>query len=359
MRINLFNDAITKVSACLAEQHTSALWTQCGYTGDTNMSNLMRSVDDRTRLAGTNRLEVLLFSLGTDSKTKREEVFGINVFKVREVMHIPAITHAPDMPDVVEGMVSLRGVMVPVINLSRFCGIATDVPPQILMITEYNTHVQGFLVNSVDTIERLDWEDVKAPPPMLTKRLGGLVTAVAELDKDRLVMILDVEKVLAETGGFYDNDDVFDGIEKHDADEHITVLFADDSSVARGQISKTLEHMGIEYISTNTGAEAWAKLNEIAEHAEATGTAITDKIQFILTDVEMPEMDGYVLTRNVKNDSRFENIPIIMHSSLTSEANKALGKGVGADAYVPKFQPKELSNTLNKLIKARHTGSDE
>jgi two-component system chemotaxis response regulator CheV len=323
------------------------------------MSNLMRSIDDRTRLAGTNRLEVLLFSLGKDSKTEREEVFGINVFKVREVMHIPEITHAPDMPDEVEGMVSLRGVMVPVINLSKFCGIETDAPPQILMITEYNTHVQGFLVNSVDTIERLDWEDVKAPPPMLTKRLGGLVTAVAELAKDRLVMILDVERVLAETGGFYENEHVFDGVEKHSADEHITVLFADDSSVARGQISKTLEHMGIDYISAKTGAEAWAKLNELAEHAEATGKSISDRIQFILTDVEMPEMDGYVLTRNVKKDSRFDDIPVIMHSSLTSEANKALGKGVGADAYVPKFQPKELSSTLNKLIQERHIHDSE
>ncbi len=318
------------------------------------MSNLMRSIDDRTRLAGTNRLEVLLFSLGKDNKTEREEVFGINVFKVREVMHIPEITHAPDMPDEVEGMVSLRGIMVPVINLSKFCGIETATPPQILMITEYNTFVQGFLVHSVDTIERLDWEDVKTPPSMLTKRLGGLVTAVAELDNDRLVMILDVEKVLAETGGLYDNEHFFDGIEKHDASEHITILFADDSSVARSQISRTLDHMGVSYISATTGAEAWAKLNEIAERTAAENRDITDEIQFILTDVEMPEMDGYVLTRNVKQDSRFDDIPVIMHSSLTSEANKALGKGVGADAYVPKFQPQELSQTLNKLIKERH-----
>ena len=317
------------------------------------MSELMQSIDNRTRLAGTNRLEVLLFSLGKDSKTEREEVFGINVFKVREVMHIPDITHAPDMPDVVEGMVSLRGSMVPVINLSKFCKVDTATPPEILMITEYNTHVQGFLVNSVDTIERLDWDDVKTPPPMLTKRLGGLVTAVAELANDRLVMILDVEKVLAETGGFYDNEDIFNGIEKHEADEHITILFADDSTVARSQIAKTMQHMGIEYISVNTGAEAWAKLNEIAENAEANGTAITDAIQFVLTDVEMPDMDGYVLTQNIKKDSRFDDIPVIMHSSLTSEANRALGKGVGADAYVPKFQPQELSATLNKMIENR------
>ena len=111
------------------------------------MANFIQSVDDRTQLAGTNRLEVLLFSLGKDKKTGRDEVFGINVFKVREVMHVPEITHAPDMPESVEGMVGLRGSMVPVIDLQKFCGVDADEGPKILMITEYNKNVQGFLVH--------------------------------------------------------------------------------------------------------------------------------------------------------------------------------------------------------------------
>ena len=132
------------------------------------MTSFIQSVDARTQLAGTNRLEVLLFSLGNDTETGREEVFGINVFKVREVMHVPVITHAPDMPEAVEGMVSLRGTMVPVINLQKFCGVRTTSKPKILMITEYNKHIQGFLVDSVDMIERLNWDEIKAPPQMLT-----------------------------------------------------------------------------------------------------------------------------------------------------------------------------------------------
>ena len=314
------------------------------------MSKLMQSIDARTQLAGNNRLEVLLFSLGKNRVSGRDEVFGINVFKVREVMHIPEITHAPDMPDAVEGMVSLRGSMVPVINLSEFCNVQSEGPPEILMITEYNKHVQGFLVHSVDTIERLNWDDVKAPPSMITSRLGGLVTAVAELQDQRLVMIMDVERVLAETAGFYDGQDIYSGIETQKAGNNITVLFADDSSVARGQIVGTLDHMGIRHMGVSNGAEAWAKLNEIVEKSELAGEKITDNVNFILTDVEMPEMDGYVLTRKIKSDDRFKDIPVVMHSSLTAEANQALGKGVGADAYVPKFEPQELASTLVRLL---------
>ena len=313
------------------------------------MTSFIQSVDARTQLAGTNRLEVLLFSLGNDTETGREEVFGINVFKVREVMHVPVITHAPDMPEAVEGMVSLRGTMVPVINLQKFCGVQTSSKPKILMITEYNKHIQGFLVDSVDMIERLNWDEVKAPPQMLTSRLGGLVTAVAELNNGNLVMIMDVEKVLAETAGFYDNETIYEGIEPH-SNSGMTVLFADDSSVARNQIKNTLEKMDLKYISTINGMEAWKMLNNLADQADASGGSIADKIQLILTDVEMPEMDGYVLTRRIKEDARFSKIPVIMHSSLTADANQNLGKGVGADAYVPKFQPHELSHTLSTLL---------
>ncbi len=314
------------------------------------MSNLMQSIDDRTKLAGTNRLEVLLFSLGVDRETGRNEVFGINVFKVREVMHVPEITRAPDMPRGVEGMVSLRGIMVPVINLPKFCGMQTEDGTEILMITEYNKHVQGFLVNKVDTIKRLDWDDVKTPPPMIANRMGGLVTAVAELEDGTLVMIMDVEKVLAETVSFYAEDEIFDGIEANVFDQEITVLFADDSKIARDQVSSTLDHLGINYISANNGAEAWRKLKEIARQAEAADKSVSEVIQVVLTDVEMPEMDGYVLTRRIKEDPRFAGIPVVMHSSLSSEANKALGEGVGADAYVPKFQPVELAATLKNVI---------
>ncbi|MDF1589215.1 MAG: chemotaxis protein [Gammaproteobacteria bacterium] len=313
------------------------------------MATLIDSIDERTKLAGTNHLEVLLFSLGTSDKTGRNEVFGINVFKVREVLNIPEITSAPEMPDGVEGFVSLRGDMVPIINLQKFCKLETNDEPKILMITEYNTHVQGFLVTAVDTIQRLNWEQVKEPPPLLSKRLGGLVTAVSELPDNRLVMIMDVEKVLSDAGDFYD-EALFEGIHKLSSDQVHTVLFADDSAVARKQIAKALDHMGVNHISAKNGAEAWDLLNDIASKCEAKGQNITSEIQVVLTDVEMPEMDGYVLTQKIKADPKLQHLPVIMHSSLTAVANMNMGKNVGADAYVPKFQPRELAATLQEFF---------
>jgi len=313
------------------------------------MTSFINSVDQRTQLAGANRLEVLLFSLGQDTGTAREEVFGINVFKVREVMHVPEITRAPDMPDAVEGMVSLRGTMVPVINLQKFCGVVCEARPKILMVTEYNKHIQGFLVDSVETIERLSWEDVKTPPPMVTSRLGGLVTAVAELGDKRLVMIMDVEKVLAETAKFYDEELLFEEVDVYDKRE-VHGFFADDSSVARKQIAMTLDRMNIKHTCAVNGAEAWERLRELADRADAAGRPVTEYVDFVLTDVEMPEMDGYVLTQKIKGDPRFKDVPVLMHSSLTAEANQALGKGIGADAYVPKFEPRELAQALIRVL---------
>ncbi len=313
------------------------------------MPNFIQSVDERTNLAGTNRLEVLLFSLGKDDSTEREEVYGINVFKVREVMQVPDITHAPDMPESVEGMTSLRGIMVPVVNLPKFCGLNISAEPQILIVTEYNKHMQGFLVQSVENILRLQWNDIKVPPSMMSNQLGGLVTAVTELQDGRIAMIMDVEKVLAETAHFDQNESYFDEVSSLEG-QGFTVLYADDSSVARSQIERTLDHMGTAHISSINGAEAWQKLKDIAARAETTGLPVKDYIQAVLTDVEMPEMDGYVLTKHIKNDPRFAGIPVIMHSSLSAEANMSLGKGVGADAYVPKFEPKELSNKLVEIL---------
>ena len=327
---------------------------------DTNMSdkaldtrsargndNFMKSVDERTKLAGANRLEVLLFSLGHDVKTDREEVFGINVFKVREVLNAPPITHAPDMPPAVEGLVSLRGVMVPVVNVAKFCGMEPKRPPSVMIVTEYNKQTQALLVDSVEHILRMEWNEIKVPPPMLAHRFGGLLTAVTELEDKRIVMILDVERVLAETDQFGQDIDEFAGIEKIDQD--MTILYADDSSMARKQIETTLTHLGVKFIATRNGSEAWNKLQDIKQRAEALGKPVTDFIQGVLTDVEMPEMDGYVLAKKIKNDGVLTKLPILMHSSLSAEANITMGKTVGADIYIAKFSNKELSEAIKQL----------
>lgn len=312
------------------------------------MSELFKNIDARSRLAGTNKLEILLFALGNDSRTGRRETFGINVFKVREVMRTPEITAAPDMPSAVKGMVSLRGALVPVINLADYIGMAPDSPREIMIVTEYNGHTQGFLVESVDTILRLDWSQMRVPPEMLTANLGGLVTAVTELADNRLVMMLDVERVLAETAK-RDDTLIFNAIAPL-TDQHLTVLYADDSSVARGQIQRTLDAMAVKGIAAINGRAAWDELLKIADYAGSIGKPVKELVNLILTDVEMPEMDGYILTKNVKADVRFAGIPILMHSSLSSMANQQMGKSMGVDEYVAKFEPQRLAETLTRLL---------
>jgi two-component system, chemotaxis family, chemotaxis protein CheV len=312
------------------------------------MNDFIQSVDQRTRLAGANRLEILLFSLGMDAQTGHEEVFGLNVFKIREVMHIPQLTYAPDMPPGVKGMISLRGHMIPVIDLAHYCDIKVNEPPNILIVTDFNRSTQGFLVHSVEQIRRMDWQDIKVPPPMMADRLGGLVTAVTELEDKRIVMLIDVEKILAETTGEMKDDTAFEGMEKIQNDS--TVLYVDDSTVARNQIAKTLDTLGIKHISAKNGEEAWLRLLEIAERAEITGIPISKLLHLVLTDVEMPGMDGYVLTRKIKEDKRFKDIPVIMHSSLSADANIIVGNSTGVDAYVSKFDPRELAKAIAPYI---------
>lgn len=312
------------------------------------MSELLKSIDARTKLAGTNKLEILLFFLGEDQRTGRRETYGINVFKVREVMRTPPITSAPDMPAAVEGMVSLRGILVPVVDLAKYTGIATNTPRDIMIVTEYAGHTQGFLVESVDTILRLDWSKMRIPPEMLTAQTGGLVTAVTELEDGRLVMMMDVEKVLAETTN-YDDEMMYRAVVQVDRPD-ITVFYCDDSSVARRQIDRTLTAMGVKSVSAVNGRQMWDELEKVAAYAQSIGKSPGELINLVLTDIEMPEMDGYILTKKIKSDPRFAGVQVVMHSSLSGMSNQKLGQSVGVDEYVPKFEPQRLSETLSRRL---------
>jgi two-component system chemotaxis response regulator CheV len=312
------------------------------------MSDLLKSIDERTKLAGTNKLEILLFTLGANARTGRRETFGSNVFKVREVMRTPPITAAPEMPDSVEGMVSLRGALVPVVDLAKYTGVSTDTPRSIMIVTEYAGHTQGFLVEGVDTILRLDWSQMKVPPEMVTAEMGGLVTAVTELQDGRLVMMMDVEKILSATTK-YDDEIVYRDI-KPLGDPSLTVFFADDSVVARKQIVRTLDAMRVKHVEALNGRAAWEELEKVAAYAETTGQPVSDLVSLVLTDIEMPEMDGYLLTKRIKTDIRFAGVPVIMHSSLSGMSNQQLGKSVGVDEYVPKFEPQKLAEILTRRL---------
>ena len=313
------------------------------------MSELLKNIDGRTKLAGTNKREILLFTLGTDSRSGRCETYGINVFKVREVMRVPEITRPPELPPFVEGMVSLRGQLVPIVDLVKYTGVQTEDKPEVMIVTEYNGHTQGFLVGAVDTILRLDWSSIRVPPDMFSSHVGGLVTAVTELQDGRLVMLMDVEKILAETTAGVDDDLIFSQVKPLQTENH-TIFFCDDSPVARKQIERTLQALAVNYHFATNGKSAWEDLKRFAAQAEAAHIPLTDLIQLILTDVEMPEMDGYILTKNIKSDPRFAGIPVIMHSSLSGMSNQQLGRSVGVDEYVSKFEPQRLAETLTRIL---------
>ncbi len=300
---------------------------------------MLGHIDATTSLAGTNKMEILLFSLGTDEK------FGINVFKVKEVSHAGKITRTPNMPRGVDGIVSLRGHVMPVLNLAEFMGMSPASKHRTMMVAEYNTHILGFLVEGVDRIIRVDWDKVRAAEGMLSDK-GALITAITELPDGTLVSLLDVEQILSNAFG----EAIVGNVEKVEAGHDLCVFFADDSMVARRKIAEVLDKMGVKHIQSTSGREAWDRLKTMAESAHAAGTELHDQIQVILTDAEMPEMDGYVLTQHIKSDSRFDGIPVVMHSSLSSDANRAMGRRVGVDFYVPKFDSMVLSSTLRPLL---------
>lgn len=304
-------------------------------------SNLLDAIDGRTKLAGSNKMEILLFSLGSN------EVFGINVFKVREVTHTPFITRTPNVPAGVEGFISLRGNIIPVISLDNFINLGgqSNSSNGTLIVTEFSRHTQGFLVDSVDRIIRVDWDRVKPPQTMLGGN-EGLITAITELPDGRLVSILDVEQLLANAIG----EDKIPEIAALESDDDRFIFFADDSAVARKAIVGVLDRMGVKHQQASNGAEAWEKLKSIAARAQQDGRPLHDTLRLVLTDAEMPEMDGYVLTKNIKGDRRFEGIPVVMHSSLSSQANRNMGLQSGVDTYVPKFDPMILVETLRPLL---------
>jgi len=311
----------------------------------------MRDIDERTNLAGNSMFELLLFRLGEGAGTDRRELFGINVFKVREILVMPEVTVMVNAPPSVMGIANIRGQMIPVINLPSIVGCNPTKGLGILLVTEFARTTQAFAVEEVNEIVRLEWKQVLSAEG----HGGGLVTSIARLDGNaentRLAQVLDVEQILR---------DVFPQQHQAVAGDAViptlqmppgtVILAADDSAVARMMIEQGLKAMNVPYIMTKTGKEAWDRLQAISASAQAEGKSVRDKVALVLTDLEMPEMDGFTLTRNIKQDVRFKGVPVIIHSSLTGTTNESHVKSVGADAYIAKFVAEELAITIRDVL---------
>jgi len=316
------------------------------------MSTVQQDVDERTNLTGSNKFELLLFRLGGDANGDRSELFGINVFKVREIVAMPAITAVAGALPHMLGVVNLRGQVIPVVDLPSIVGCKPKTGLNIMLVTEYARTTQGFAVESVEEIVRLDWSQVLSAES--SGAGGGMVTSIARLDGDtentRLAQVLDVEQILRQIAPSDGKEVDAAQMQKLQLKPGAVILAADDSAVARGLIEQALIAMGTPYIMTKTGKEAWEKLQAISAAAIAEGKTVRDKVAMVLTDLEMPEMDGFTLTRNIKQDDRFKSLPVVIHSSLSGSTKEDHVKSVGADAYVAKFVAEELAATIREVI---------
>jgi two-component system chemotaxis response regulator CheV len=304
------------------------------------MAGVMDSVNQRTQLVGQNRLELLLFRLNS------KQLYGINVFKVKEVLQCPKLTIMPKSNPVVRGVANIRGGTIPILDLAMATGSAplANIENSFVIITEYNTKVQGFLVQSVERIVNMNWEAIH-PPPRGTGR-DHYLTAVTQLD-GQMVEIIDVEKVLAEVAPT--SEAISAGVLNAKTLERavsMRVLTCDDSSVARKQITRCLETVGVEVVAFNDGRQALDHLKAIVKE----GKKPEEEFLMLISDIEMPEMDGYTLTAEIRADPSMQKLHIILHTSLSGVFNQAMVKKVGADDFLAKFRPDDLASRVADRI---------
>ncbi len=306
------------------------------------MAGVLDSVNQRTQLVGKNRLELLMFRL------RGRQMYGINVFKVKEVLQCPKLSSIPNSRSVVRGVAHIRGETIPIIDLSMSIGLPgipqEDLATSFVIITEYNRKTQGFLVAGVDRIMNMNWEDILPPPKGAGKDV--YLTAVTKID-DKLVEIIDVEKVLSEVSPL--KEDVTEAVLSKSADRvpgHLPILVVDDSSVARRQIERCLTAIGMEVVTKNDGKQAHAYLKDITRD----GSKARDHLALIISDVEMPEMDGYTLVTRCKEDPALSEMFIMLHTSLSGVFNRAMVQKVGADDFMAKFSPDELAERVMEII---------
>jgi len=306
------------------------------------MAGVMESVNQRTQLVGQNRLELLLFRLDG------EQIYGINVFKVKEVLQCPVLTSIPGSSPVVCGVAYIRGGTIPILDLSLATGNAAieNRQDRYVIITEYNIRIQGFLVRGVDRIVNMNWEDIQ-PPPKGTGH-DHFLTAVTQY-KGQLVEIIDVEKILAEVSPVKEDISeqlVIQGMALRAPE--LEIMIVDDSKIARNQIVKTLMRIGFTVVQFNDGKQAFDHLLALV----ADGIHPADRYPILVSDIEMPEMDGYTLTAEIRAHPQLKDLFVVLHTSLSGVFNKAMVSKVGANDFLAKFQPDMLGQLVIDRIAA-------
>ena len=311
------------------------------------MAGVLDSVNQRTQLVGQNRLELLLFRLNGN------QLYGINVFKVKEVLQCPRLTSLPNLAKEVRGIAHIRGETISVIDLSLSTGgrRIDDLESRFIIITEYNRSIQGFLVDGVERIINTNWEEIMPPPEGSGKE--NYLTAVTQVDGG-MVSILDVEKILMEVAPPKEemSDELLEETKSIIKDNAKKIMIADDSMVALNQVKRALTPLGLEIVEAKNGRDALDKLIAISETCERS---ITEEVGLLISDIEMPEMDGYTLTSEIRTKEKLKDLRVILHTSLSGVFNQAMVDNVGADDFIAKFNPDDLAAAVERNINITHS----
>lgn len=311
--------------------------------------------------SGTNELEIIEFHLVKEMPdgSKKTCYYGINVAKVREVIQVPETTDYPNAQPHMIGVFSSRDILTPLVDLAGWLGVKTnkDLARKFVIVTDFNNMTNGFLIDSISRIHRISWNDVESPSQFLEAGEQDCVVAVVRKDGN-LIMILDFEKIIADI-----NPEL--SMEKYDvtADRSVdlnqrmvtkrnakTVMVVDDSAFIRSLIQDTLSSAGYNIIACKDGGEAHEKLVSLIEVAKEEGLPVSELIDAVVTDVEMPRMDGMHLVKRLRDTEAYVTMPIVMFSSLMSEDNRAKALALGANDTITKPEIGRMVAMMDKYI---------
>ncbi|EJL6466387.1 chemotaxis protein CheV [Vibrio cholerae] len=309
--------------------------------------------------SGTNELEIIEFHLEKvlpDGRTKTC-YYGINVAKVREVIRVPETTDYPNAQPHMIGVFSSREILTPLVDLAGWLGVptSTDISKKYVIVTDFNRMTNGFLIDSISRIHRISWNDVESPSQFLEAGEQDCVVAVVRQDK-KLIMILDFEKIISDI-----NPEL--SMEKYDVtvDRKVdlnqrmvtkrnakTIMVVDDSAFIRSLIQDTLSSAGYNIIACKDGGEAHEKLMELKQSAKEENILVSELVDAVVTDVEMPRMDGMHLIKRLREDDSYATMPIVMFSSLMSDDNRSKALALGANDTLTKPEIGKMVAMMDK-----------
>lgn len=308
--------------------------------------------EDKVLKADSNEVELVDFRIYKQGQSKvYEGIYGVNVAKVKEIIKIPALTELPGVPEYIEGVFDLRGVVIPVINLAKWMNIIEPKEMQLkprIIIAEFSNIMIGFIVHEAKRIRRISATDIRGSD--FSTNTGGFdksqITGIAKIENDEVLLILDLERIVEELGIYSPKIDIE---EKEIKKMTGVAVVLDDSSTARKLVRDALEKMGFKVAEAKDGVDGLNRMNELYETYKDD---IANQVKVIISDVEMPQMDGFHFASRVKEDPRFKGIPIIFNSSLSNEFSALKGKDVGGDAYLTKFDANIFYKEVSRVVES-------